>query len=96
MASTMTIEIPADSETLVRRFVALIEELNNLAVSAPDGTVLNACEVAVVEKGRELNKQILEDAVARRVETAEKRGRRFAFACAVGPRKTAAPRADNS
>lgn len=96
MSSAISIEIPANSETLVRRFVALIEELNNLAISAPDGTVFDVCEAAIVQKGRELNKQILEDTVARRVETAEKRGRRFGFARAVEPKKTAVPRAGNS
>jgi len=44
MKPTVTIEIPADSEALVRRLVALHEELEALALSAPDGTVLEACE----------------------------------------------------
>jgi hypothetical protein len=96
MASIISIEIPDNSEALVRRFVAMIEELNNLASSAPDGTVFDACEAAVVEKGRDLNKQVLADTVARRVETAEKRGHRFESVRAVGPKKTAVPRADNS
>lgn len=74
MKPTITIEIPADSEAFVRQLLALHEELNALALSAPDGAVLEACETAVVQKGRDLNKRILEDAVARRIETAEKGG----------------------
>jgi hypothetical protein len=96
MTPTIAIEIPASRESQVRRFLALIEELDDLAASAPDGTVLDACEAAVIEKGRDLSKRILADAVARRVETAEKRGHRSADANAAGPRKTAAPRTAKS
>jgi hypothetical protein len=73
---TVTIEIPADSEALVRRLLALHEELQALALSAPDGTVLDACEEAVIEKGRDLHKNILAEAIGRRIESAEKRGPR--------------------
>ena len=52
MADTITIEIPATSEALVRRLLSLHEELQALALSAPDGTVLDACETAVIDKGR--------------------------------------------
>ena len=91
MKPTVTIEIPAASESLVRHLLALHEELEALALSAPDGTVLDACESAVVQKGRDLNKRILEDAVARRIESAEKRGPRSASVRAAGSRKTAGP-----
>jgi hypothetical protein len=91
MAGTVTIEIPATSEALVRRLLALHEELRALALSAPDGTVLDACETAVVERGRDLCKQVLADAVTRRVEVAEKRGRRSAPVPADEPRRTAGP-----
>jgi hypothetical protein len=96
MKPTITIEIPAGSEALVRRLLALHEELAQLALAAPDGTVFDACEAAVVAKGRDLNAQILADAVARRVEAAEKKGRRCVPAPAAGPRRTAAPRLGNS
>ena len=91
MKPTITIEIPAASETLVRQLLALHEELESLALSAPDGTVLDACEMAVIQKGRELNKRILEDAVARRIETAEKKGPRSASVRAAGSKRTAGP-----
>ena len=91
MKPTVTIEIPAASETLVRQLLALHEELEALALSAPDGTVLDVCEMAVIQKGRELNKRILEDAVARRIETAEKKGPRSASVRAAGSKRTADP-----
>lgn len=89
MPSTITIEIPAQSEALVRQLLALNEELQALALSAPDGTVLDSCEAAILKKGPELDRQILNDAVARRIETAEKKGRRSAPVPAVAPRRTA-------
>jgi hypothetical protein len=90
MAATITIEIPAQAEPVVRQVLALHEELQNLAVTAPDGTVLDVCEAAIVEKGSDLNARILAEAVARRIEAAEKRGHRSAPVPVAGPRRTAA------
>jgi hypothetical protein len=89
MNPTITIEIPADSEPLVRRLLALHQELAQLALSAPEGAVFDACEAAVVTQGRDLSAQILADAVARRVQAAEKKGRRSAPVPAGVRRKTA-------
>jgi hypothetical protein len=91
MHPTVTIEIPAESEALVRRVVSLQQELHALALSAPDGTVLDACETAVIDRGRDLCKQVLADAVARRIETTEKRGPRSAPVRAAGSKRTAVP-----
>ena len=96
MKPTITVEIPAASEAFVRQLLALHEELEALALSAPDGTVLEACETAVIQKGRDLNKRILEDAVARRIETAEKKGLRSASVRAAGPKRIAGPARVNS
>lgn len=96
MSPTVTIEIPTASEALVRQLLALHEELQALALSAAEGTVLEACEAAVVPKGRELAKNLLADAVARRIEAAEKKGPRSALARADKPRRTAAPRPASS
>lgn len=75
MAKTITIEIPADQETIVRQFLAMQEELADLALTAPDGTVLDACEQAVITQGRKLQTDILAQAVAQRIETdREKKG----------------------
>lgn len=96
MSNTVTLEIPAGREAIVRRFLALHDELEALALSAPDGTVLDACERRVLEGGRDLQRQLLADAVARRIESAEKKGRRSASAPAAKPSRTAVPRCDNS
>ena len=96
MRGTITIEIPADSEVLVRKLLSLHEELQALALSAPDGTVLDACETAVIPKGRDLTRDLLADAVARRIETAEKRGRRSASVPAAAARRIAVPPRGNS
>ena len=96
MAATVSIEVPVEQEQLVRRFLALNEELAQLALSAPDGTVFDACESAVITGGREVQTRMLEEAVARRIEAAEKRGPRSGCARAVEPRRTAGPKTGNS
>ena len=96
MSAKVLIEVDARHEAAVRRVLALAEELEQLALTAPDGTVFDACEEAVVHKGRDLQTQMLSEAVARRVEAAEKKGRRCGRARAAGPRKTAAPRSGSS
>ena len=88
MAKTVSIEIPADHEALVRRFLALTEELDHLALTAPHGTVFDACETAVVNGGRDVHQQMLEQAVARRVIAAEKKGPRSANVRADDPKRT--------
>jgi len=92
MSMTVFIEVPAEREQFLRRFLALTEELDHLADTAPDGTVLDACEQAVVAKGREVQRALLQQAVQRRVEAAEKKGRRSAPASVAGARKTAGPK----
>jgi hypothetical protein len=82
------IEVDPKHEAIVRRALAMAEEMEQLALSAPDGTVFEACEEAVLEKGRKFQQHALGDAVARRIETAEKRGRRSAFVRADAKRKT--------
>ena len=54
MSTTILIEVGARHEAIVRRALALAEEMEQLALTAPDGTVFDACEGAVIEKGREL------------------------------------------
>lgn len=74
---------------LVARLLAMNDELQSLALSAPDGTVFEACENAVLIQGRELQTRRLTEAVAGRVEAAEKKGPRSASVRAVGPRRIA-------
>jgi hypothetical protein len=66
----------ADQEELIRKFHAYVMELDQLALSAPDGQVMDQCELAAVAKGRDITRQTLEQAVQRRIEAAEKKGRR--------------------
>lgn len=96
MTATVTFEVPPEHESLLRRTLALAEELHQLALSAPDGTVLDACETAVIADGRKLQQQLLQEAVARRIEAAEKKGRRSVSARAVAAKKTAVPKNANS
>lgn len=93
---TVTIEIPAEHEATIRRVLALQDELTQLALTAPEGTVLDACEQAVLDRGRDLQRQLLADAVDRRIATAEKKGRRSAPVRVVGGKKIAARRNANS
>jgi hypothetical protein len=92
MSSTVTIEFDSRFEQGVRRALALFEEMEQLALTAPDGEVLDQCEQAVIEKGRQLQAATLAEAVGRRVEAAEKKGRRSACAAVAARRKTVAPK----
>jgi hypothetical protein len=92
MSTKVLIEVDAKHEAVVRRALALAEELEQLALTAPDGAVFDACEGAVVTGGRQLQGQMLGAAVAHRIEAAEKKGRRSAPAPVAGRRRTAGPR----
>lgn len=92
MSTKVTIEVDAKHEAIVRRALAMVEEMEHLALTAPAGKVFDACEGAVVEKGRSFQGQVLSEAVARRIEAAEKRGLRSACARADARRKTADPK----
>jgi hypothetical protein len=96
MSGKVMIEIDGQYEAVVRRALALAQEMEHLALTAPDGTVLAACEAAVLHQGRQLQTQMLQEAVARRIQAAEKRGRRSALAPAAGRRRTAGPNRGNS
>lgn len=73
--STYTFECTDAQAAVLRRTLALQEELEHLALTAPAGTVFDACEAAVMDRGRDLQRDLLAEAVARRVEAAEKKGR---------------------
>lgn len=90
------IEVDARHEAIVRRALALTEEMEQLALTAPDGQVVHECEAAIIAKGRQLQNQLLGEAVQRRIEAAEKKGRRCAAVSADGSRKTKGQRNANS
>jgi len=72
----ITLEIDAAHEDLLRQYAGFLDEMNDLAATAPEGSVLAACEDAVIAKGREHQRRLLEQAVQSRVDAAEKKGRR--------------------
>lgn len=74
MIAKVTIEVDPKHEAVVRQALAMAEEMEQLALTAAEGAVFDACEEAVIEKGRRLQSQALGDAVTRRIETAEKKG----------------------
>jgi hypothetical protein len=82
------IAVDARHEAIVVRALALSEEMEQLALTAMDGQVVHECEAAVVDKGRQLQNQLLSEAVQRRLEVAEKKGRRCDVVRVVGRRKT--------
>jgi hypothetical protein len=89
--STVTLEVSsAEQEALVRQFHAMLQELETLALSAPAGQVLDCCEAAVLQRGQEVNRQVLQQAVQQRIEALEKKRRRCGPATAVGRARTAA------
>jgi len=49
----ITLEIDPEHEDLLRRYADFLGEMKDLAASAPGGSVLDACEQAVIERGRE-------------------------------------------
>ena len=71
MITKVTIEVEPQHEAFVRQAAAMAEEMEQLALTADDGKVFDACEEAVIEKGRRLQRHALGDAVTRRIESAE-------------------------
>jgi hypothetical protein len=92
MCTKVMIEVDAQHEAIVRRVLAMAEEMEQLALTAPDGAVFEACEEGVIEKGRNLQAQVLGQAVSRRIDAAEKKGRRLGCASAVAKNKIAGPK----
>ncbi len=77
---SLEVESPAQ-ETLLRRYHVFLQEMQQLALVAPEGEVIDTCEVAVLQKGQEINRQVLEQAVQTRIEALEKKVPR----CGVAP-----------
>ncbi|WP_422930051.1 hypothetical protein [Singulisphaera sp. PoT] len=70
---TISFEIDSEDEDLVRQYVGFLQEMKDLAATAPDGSVLEVCEDAVVERGREQQRRVLSRAVQARIDDLEKR-----------------------
>jgi hypothetical protein len=95
MTGKVMIAVYPQHEAIVRRALAFAEEMEQLALTTQEGTVFDTCEEAVIAKGRKLQNAVLREAVARRIEAAEKRGHRCASVSADARSKTKAPRIAN-
>jgi hypothetical protein len=72
---TLTIEYQDENERLaLEQAIAYVSELRQLAVDAPTGTVLDACEGLALDKGRALLRSTLAAALGSRVALAEQKG----------------------
>lgn len=88
----VTLEVDsAEDEVLLRQYHAFLCEMKQLALTAPEGQVIDTCEAAVLQKGQEANRRVLEKAVQERITAAEKKGHRSARAAAGAPGLTAVP-----
>ena len=72
----ITLEIDAEDENLIRSYASFVGEMKDLAATTPEGSVLDACEDAVIDQGREHQRRLLEHAVRARIEHVEKKGLR--------------------
>lgn len=88
---TLTIEYQDDAERLaLEQAIAYFAQLRQTALTAPDGTVLAACEQLALRDGRALLRSTLAAAVESRVAVAEQKG---GTPAAVPKRTPDAPRA---
>lgn len=82
---TLTIEYRDEAERLaLEQAIAYVAQLRQLAQSAPDGTVLPACEQLALNEGRALLRSTLAAALQGRIAQAEQKGGTRAAA----PRRT--------
>lgn len=75
--ATGTFEYHTDAErTAIERAITFVAEMHDLALTAPTGHVLDQCEQQVTERGRNLLRDTLAQAVQSRIDAAEvKKGR---------------------
>jgi hypothetical protein len=86
---TITITVTsAAEESLVEQALAMVRDLDELAGTAAAGQILDRCEEAAVEKGREFTRKALEQAVGKRLDAGQKKGRRCAAAGAADSANT--------
>jgi hypothetical protein len=72
---TLTIEYRDENERLaLEQAIAYVAQLRQLALTAPDGTVLAACEQHALADGRALLRSTLAAALDSRIEAAEHKG----------------------
>jgi hypothetical protein len=72
---TGTFEYANEAERLaIETAIAFVTELRQLALTAPDGQVLSACEGQALTQGRDLLRSTVQQAVQARVQSAEVKG----------------------
>ena len=78
--ATGTFDYRTDAERkTIERAIAFVAEMHDLALTAPSGHVLDQCEQQATDRGRDLLRSTLEQAVQARIDAAEvKKGRRDA------------------
>lgn len=82
---TLTVEYHDEDERLaLEQAIAYVTDLRQLAIDAPAGTVLDACEGLALDKGRALLRSTLAAALHSRIASAEQKGGTLASA----PRRT--------
>ena len=73
--TTLTIEYQDEDQRLaLEQAIAYLADLRRLAIEAPAGTVLEACEGLALDKGRALLRSTLAAALQSRVALAEQKG----------------------
>jgi hypothetical protein len=71
----LTIEYHDEAERLgLEQAIAFFTQMRQVAQTAPDGTVLAACERVALQEGRALLRQSLAAAVGARIAAAEQKG----------------------
>ena len=72
---TLTIEYQDDAERLaLEQCLAYFTQLRQIALTAPDGTVMAACEQVALRDGRNLLRSTLAAALESRIALAEQKG----------------------
>src|SRR5436853_7298775 len=89
MSQTVTLEVSSPEQAaLLQRFHAFLQEMEQLALAAPEGHIFDVCEAAALKKGQDVNRQVLQQAVQERINALEKKEPPCGPATAVGGGKT--------
>jgi hypothetical protein len=71
---TFTIAYTTEAEKQAyERAIAFVAEMHALGLSAPDGSVLDACEALTLSKGRDFLRETLSGAAQARIDAIEKK-----------------------
>ena len=87
LTTTVEIDCPDDA-VLIERYALMLREVRALAGAASLESLIDTCELAVLEQGREVSRVTLEHLIQTRLADAEKKGA-CVDAGAARPRRTA-------